>query len=62
VPEPALLASPPVRRPTFIMLIVLFLLLLGAGVAQLVIASRDQAPYRGPANPTELPSLPASSP
>jgi hypothetical protein len=50
------------RRPTFIMLIVLFLLLVGAGVAQLVIASRDHAPYRGPANPTELPSLPTGSP
>jgi hypothetical protein len=50
------------RRPTFIMLIVLFLLLVGAGVAQLVIASRHHAPYRGPANPTELPSLPTGSP
>jgi hypothetical protein len=50
------------RRPTFIILIVLFLLLLGAGVAQLVIASRDHAPFRGPANPTELPSLPTVSP
>jgi hypothetical protein len=50
------------RRPTFIMLIVLFLLLVGAGVAQLVIASRDHAPYRGPANPTELPSLPTGPP
>jgi len=46
-----------VRRPTFIILIVLFVLLVGAGIAQLVIASGDGVPLEGPTSPGQLPSL-----
>jgi hypothetical protein len=49
-----------VRRPTFIVLIVLFVLLIGAGVAQLVIASGSGVPLQGPTSPGQLPSLPSS--
>jgi hypothetical protein len=51
------------RRPTFIILIVLFALLIGAGVAQLVIASGNGTPLEGPTSPGQLPSpsLSASS-
>jgi len=52
-----------VRRPTLIMIVVLFLLLAGAAVAQLVIASGDRPAYQGPASPGQLPSLsPSPSP
>lgn len=44
------------RRPTFIILIVLFALLIGAGIAQFVIASGDGAPLEGPTSPGQLPS------
>jgi hypothetical protein len=44
------------RRPTIIMLIVLFVLLIGAGIAQLVIATGDGAPLQGPTSPGQLPS------
>lgn len=44
------------RRPTFIILIVLFVLLIGAGIAQFVIASGDGAPLQGPTSPGQLPS------
>jgi hypothetical protein len=46
-----------VRRPTFIVLIVLFVLLIGAGIAQLVIASGGDVPLQGPTSPGQLPSL-----
>jgi hypothetical protein len=46
-----------VRRPTFIILIVLFVLLIGAGIAQLVIASGDRPQLEGPTSPGQLPSL-----
>jgi hypothetical protein len=46
-----------VRRPTFIIIILLFVLLIGAGIAQLVIASGDGTPFEGPASPGQLPSL-----
>jgi hypothetical protein len=46
-----------VRRPTFIVLIVLFVLLIGAGIAQLVIASGAGTPLQGPTSPGQLPSL-----
>jgi hypothetical protein len=46
-----------VRRPTLIVLILLFVLLVGAGVAQLVIASGDESPLEGPTSPGQLPSL-----
>jgi hypothetical protein len=49
-----------VRRPTLIIIIVLFILLVGAGVAQLVIASGDGAPLVGPTSPGQLPRISAS--
>lgn len=45
------------RRPTFIILVVLFLLLIGAGIAQFVIASGDSPQLEGPTSPGQLPSL-----
>ena len=48
------------RRPTLIMIIVLFSILLAAGIYQYSIASRDVAPLEGPLSPGQLPSLPAS--
>jgi len=50
-----------VRRPTLIILIVLFALLIGAGIAQLVIASGDRPLLQGPTSPGQLPS-PSLSP
>jgi hypothetical protein len=51
------------RRPTFIILIILFALLIGAGIAQFVIASGDGAPLEGPASPGQLPNpSPSRSP
>jgi hypothetical protein len=44
------------RRGTFIAIVALFLLLLVAGVAQLVIASRDRPALPGPTSPGQLPS------
>jgi hypothetical protein len=44
------------RRGTLIAIIALFALLLAAGVAQLLIASHDQAPLQGPTSPGQLPS------
>jgi hypothetical protein len=49
------------RRPTLIMIVVLFALIVGAAVYQITLASRDQAPLEGPHSPGQLPSLPASS-
>jgi hypothetical protein len=46
-----------VRRPTFIMIVILFALIAGAAVYQITLASRDTAPLPGPASPNELPSL-----
>jgi len=48
------------RRPTMIILIALFVLLVIAGIAQLMIASTHREPLRGPTSPGQLPSLPAS--
>ena len=39
------------------MIIVLFVLIGGTAIYQLVIASRDVAPLEGPASPGQLPSL-----
>jgi hypothetical protein len=39
------------------MIIVLFVLLLAAGIAQLVIASGDHPTLQGPTSPGQLPSL-----
>jgi hypothetical protein len=47
-----------VRRPTLIVLIVLFTLLVGAAIWQLQIANQDRGPYPGPTSPGELPSPP----
>ena len=46
------------RRPTLIVLIVLFTLLVGAAIWQLQIANQDRGPYPGPTSPGELPSPP----
>jgi hypothetical protein len=51
-----------VRRPTLIVIIVLFALMAGAAIYQLSIATDDQAPLDGPVSPGQLPSLPASPP
>lgn len=44
------------RRPTLVILIVLFTVLVGAAIAQLVIASSDGVPLEGPTSPGQLPS------
>lgn len=44
------------RRPTLIVLIVLFSLLVGAAIWQILIASQDLGPYPGPTSPGQLPS------
>jgi hypothetical protein len=50
------------RRPTFLMIVALFVLIVAAAVAQLVIASGDaDRPLPGPASPGELPSVSASA-
>jgi hypothetical protein len=49
------------RRPTRIMLIVLFVLIAGAAAYQLSIASRDQGPLQGPTSPGQLPSSSAAA-
>ena len=49
------------RRPTLIILIALFVLLVIAGVAQLSIASSHRDPLNGPTSPGQLPSLPATA-
>jgi hypothetical protein len=51
------------RRGTLIMIVVLFVLLLGAGIAQILIASGDGEPLQGPTSPGQLPTLvPSPSP
>ena len=50
------------RRPTLIVIIVLFALIAGAAIYQLSIATDDRAPLEGPVSPGQLPSLPATSP
>ncbi|MET0800032.1 MAG: hypothetical protein ABWZ53_02535 [Actinomycetota bacterium] len=50
------------RRPTFLMIVVLFVLIVAAAVAQFVIASGDaDQPLPGPASPGQLPSASASA-
>lgn len=49
------------RRPTFIVIIILFTILIVAAIAQIVIASGDTSPLPGPTSPGQLPSL-ATSP
>ena len=45
------------RRCTFITIVVLFGLLIGAAVYQIVLANRDRAPFPGPVEGTPLPRL-----
>ena len=45
------------RRFTLITIIVLFGLIVGTAIVQLLLANRDQAPFPGPAPGTPLPSL-----
>ncbi len=49
------------RRPTLIVIIVLFAVITIAAIAQIVIASGDQNPLPGPSSPGQFPSLPASA-
>ncbi|HEX7248472.1 MAG TPA: hypothetical protein VF351_10275 [Actinomycetota bacterium] len=49
------------RRPTLIMIIVLFALIGAAGVAQLIIASGGGDPLPGPPSPGQLPSASVST-
>jgi len=44
-----------VRRFTLITIIVLFVLIAGAAVYQIALASRDQEPFPGPVSGTPLP-------
>jgi uncharacterized membrane protein len=50
-----------VRRPTLIVIVALFVVLVGAAAAQLVIASGDRPAYQGPTSPGQLPS-PSATP
>ena len=45
------------RRFTFITIVVLFALLIGAAVYQIALANRDQTPFPGPVEGTPFPSL-----
>ena len=45
------------RRFTFITIVVLFALLIGAAVYQITLANRDQDPFPGPVEGTPLPSF-----
>lgn len=49
------------RRFTFITIVVLFTLIAGAAVYQIVIASGERQPYPGPVLGTPLPSIPPST-
>jgi len=48
------------RRQTLITIIVLFVLIGTAAVAQIVIVTGGGNPFPGPASPGQLPSAPAS--
>ena len=51
------------RRPTFIMLVVLFVVIGVAALAQFAISSGGDEPLPGPASPGQLPSVsPVPSP
>lgn len=45
------------RRFTFIAILVLFALIIGAGIYQVALAGRDQARYPGPVEGTPLPTV-----
>jgi hypothetical protein len=44
------------RRPTLIVIVVLFVLITVAAVVQIVIAAGDRTPLPGPTSPGQLPS------
>jgi len=44
------------------MIVILVVLLLGAGIAQLVVASRHHPRFQGPVSGTPLPSFPIPTP
>jgi hypothetical protein len=46
-----------VRRPTFIMIVILFMVIVGAAVYQISLASNDREPLPGPTSPGQLPSV-----
>jgi hypothetical protein len=49
------------RRPTFVMIVILFVVIVAAAVAQIVIATGDGGdPLPGPVSPGQLPSRSAS--
>jgi hypothetical protein len=45
------------RRFTLMTIVVLFVLIVGAAVYQIALASRDQAPFPGPVEGTPFPSV-----
>jgi hypothetical protein len=45
-----------VRRPTLIVIVVLFVLLVGAAIVQVAIASGERPAFEGPTSPGQLPS------
>jgi hypothetical protein len=45
------------RRPTLIVIVVLFVLITVAAVVQIMIAAGDRAPLPGPTRPGQLPSV-----
>jgi hypothetical protein len=49
-----------VRKPTLIVIVILFGVIAIAGIAQIVLASGDKAPLPGPTSPGQLPSLAVS--
>jgi hypothetical protein len=49
-----------VRRTTFIVLVVLFVVIVIAAIAQFVIATGDRPALPGPTSPGQLPSASAS--
>jgi hypothetical protein len=51
-----------VRRPTLIVLIVLFVLLTVAAIVQITIASHDKPSFPGPTSPGQLPFRSSATP
>jgi hypothetical protein len=49
------------RRPTLIVIVTLFIVLVVAAVAQLVIANGDRPALPGPSSPGQLPSVSPTS-
>jgi hypothetical protein len=49
------------RRPTFVLIVALFVLITVAAVVQIVIAAGDHAPLPGPTSPGQLPSAASAS-